>query len=63
MGLEHLGVVIGEAFDEFSRMHRAALTAQQFQSADVDPVYVLFEVVARSFDGTRCRERPFMRSQ
>jgi predicted metalloenzyme YecM len=43
MGLEHLGVVIGEAFDEFSRVHRAALTGQQFQSLAVDPVYVLFE--------------------
>jgi predicted metalloenzyme YecM len=43
MGLEHLGVVVGEEFDEFSRVHRAALTGQQFQSADVDPVYVLFE--------------------
>ena len=43
MGLEHLGVVIGEEFDEFSRVHRAALTGQQFQSSEVDPVYVLFE--------------------
>jgi predicted metalloenzyme YecM len=43
MGLEHLGVVVGDGFDEFSRSHRAALTGQQFQSADVDPVYVLFE--------------------
>ncbi len=43
MGLEHLGVVVGEEFDEFSRMHRAALTGQQFQSSAVDPVYVLFE--------------------
>ena len=43
MGLEHLGVVVGEEFDEFSRVHRAALTGQQFQSAGVDPVYVLFE--------------------
>ena len=31
MGLEHLGVVIGDAFDEFSRLHRAVLTGQQFQ--------------------------------
>ena len=30
-------------FDEFSRVHRAALTGRQFQSAAVDPVYVLFE--------------------
>jgi predicted metalloenzyme YecM len=43
MGLEHLGVVVGEEFDEFSRVHRPALTGQQFQSAKVDPVYVLFE--------------------
>ena len=43
MGLEHLGVVVGEEFDEFSRAHRDALTGQQFQSANVEPVYVLFE--------------------
>ena len=43
MGLEHLGVVVGEDFDDFSRMHRAALTGQQFQSPEVEPVYVLFE--------------------
>ena len=43
MGLEHLGVVVGEEFDDFSRVHRAALTGQQFQSSAVDPVYVLFE--------------------
>jgi len=43
MGLEHLGVVVGDEFDEFSRVHRAALTGQQFQSRDVEPVYVLFE--------------------
>src|SRR3954452_25078506 len=43
MGLEHLGVVVGEEIDAFSRVHRAALTGQQFQSPDVEPVYVLFE--------------------
>jgi len=43
MGLEHLGVVVGEDVDEFSRVHRAALTGQQFQSAIVEPYYVLFE--------------------
>src|SRR4029450_2540323 len=43
MGLEHLGVVIGEEFDEFSRVHCTGLTGQQFQGADVAPVYVLFE--------------------
>lgn len=43
MGLEHLGVVVGEELDEFSQVHRAVLTGQQFQSAAVDPVYILFE--------------------
>ena len=43
MGLEHLGVVIGDEVDAFSREHRAALTGQQFQSAIVEPYYVLFE--------------------
>jgi predicted metalloenzyme YecM len=43
MGLEHLGVVVGEDVDDFSRVHRAALTGQQFQSPDVEPYYVLFE--------------------
>lgn len=43
MGLEHLGVVVGDDVEAFSRRHRAALTGQQFQSADVEPYYVLFE--------------------
>ena len=43
MGLEHLGVVIGGEVDEFSRVHRAALTGQQFQSPYNEPYYVLFE--------------------
>jgi predicted metalloenzyme YecM len=43
MGLEHLGVVVGEDVDAFSRKHRAALTGQQFQSAGFEPYYVLFE--------------------
>ena len=43
MGLEHLGVVVGEEVAAFSRQHRAALTGQQFQSAANEPYYVLFE--------------------
>jgi predicted metalloenzyme YecM len=43
MGIEHLGIVVGEEIDDFSRVHRAALTGQQFQSPNVEPVYVLFE--------------------
>ena len=43
MGLEHLGVVVGEDVDAFSREHRAALTGQQFQSLGFEPYYILFE--------------------
>lgn len=43
MGLEHLGFVVGDDFDEFSQANREVLTGQQFQSASVDPVYVLME--------------------
>lgn len=43
MGLEHLGVEVGDTVDEFSRIHREVLTGQQFQSANVEPYYVLFE--------------------
>ena len=43
MGLEHLGVVVGDGFEAFSRDHRSVLTGQQFQSANVDPVYILME--------------------
>jgi len=43
MGLEHLGIVVGEDVDAFSREHRAVLTGRQFQNADTEPYYVLFE--------------------
>ena len=42
MGMEHLGVVIGESVDEFSYKHRAVLTGQQFQSAECEPYYITF---------------------
>ncbi len=42
MGMEHIGVVIGETVDEFSIKHRAALTGQQFQSVECEPYYVTF---------------------
>jgi predicted metalloenzyme YecM len=48
MGLEHLGVVVGDEVEAFSRQHRAALTGQQFQSADNEPYYVLFEASPKS---------------
>ena len=45
MGLEHLGVVVGDAFDAFIQAHKPVLTGQQFQgpNSTPDPVYILFE--------------------
>jgi predicted metalloenzyme YecM len=45
MGLEHLGVVVGEAFDAFVEANKPVLTGQQFQGprSTPDPVYILFE--------------------
>lgn len=43
MGLEHVGIVVGEYVDEFARVHRSSLTGQQFQSSACEPYYVLFE--------------------
>ena len=45
MGLEHLGVVIGDGFDEFVETHKPVLTGQQFQgpASNPDPVYILFD--------------------
>ena len=42
MGMEHIGVVIGDSVDEFSLRHRPALTGQQFQSAECEPYYITF---------------------
>jgi predicted metalloenzyme YecM len=45
MGLEHLGVVVGDAFDAFVETHKPVLTGQQFQGPNSipDPVYILME--------------------
>ena len=45
MGLEHLGVVVGDMFDAFVEAHKPVLTGQQFQgpNSTPDPVYILFE--------------------
>src|SRR6266542_6854675 len=44
MGLEHLGVVVGDTFDAFVGAHKPVLTGQQFQgpNSTPDPVYILF---------------------
>ena len=45
MGLEHLGVVVGDTFDAFVEAHKPVLTGQQFQgpASLPDPVYILME--------------------
>ncbi|HET9900327.1 MAG TPA: VOC family protein [Actinomycetes bacterium] len=45
MGLEHLGVVVGDTFDAFVEVHKPVLTGQQFQgpTSTPDPVYILLE--------------------
>ena len=45
MGLEHLGVVVGDGFDAFVEEHKPVLTGQQFQGphSTPDPVYILME--------------------
>jgi predicted metalloenzyme YecM len=45
MGLEHVGVVVGDTFDEFVAAHKPVLTGQQFQgpNSTPDPVYILME--------------------
>ena len=45
MGLEHLGVVVGDEFDAFVETYKPVLTGQQFQGPNSipDPVYILFE--------------------
>ena len=45
MGLEHLGVVVGDTFDAFIEADKPVLTGQQFQGPNSipDPVYILFE--------------------
>jgi predicted metalloenzyme YecM len=45
MGLEHLGVVVGDGFDAFVESHKPVLTGQQFQgpNSTPDPVYILME--------------------
>ncbi len=43
MGLEHIGFVVGDAFDTFVETHRPVLTGQQFQGPFNTPVYILFD--------------------
>ena len=42
LGLEHLGVVIGESFDDFTREHEAKFTGRQDQGPYCQPAYITF---------------------
>lgn len=43
MGLEHVGVVIGETFDDFAREQKDRFTGQQDQGPFCQPVYITFD--------------------
>jgi predicted metalloenzyme YecM len=45
IGLEHLGVVVGDTFDAFVETHKPVLTGQQSQGPNStrDPAYILME--------------------
>ena len=43
MGLEHVGVVIGDRFEEFVKDHDAVLTGRQDQGPFCQPAYITFE--------------------
>ena len=42
MGLEHVGIVIGDAFEEFGRRHARQFTGQQDQGPFCQPFYITF---------------------
>ena len=42
LGLEHVGVVIGETFTEFGQQHKDKLTGQQDQGEFCQPYYISF---------------------
>lgn len=42
MGLEHVGMVVGDAVDEFANEHREALSGQQRQSDVCEPYFIKF---------------------
>lgn len=42
MGLEHIGIVIGEAFADFGKLHAHDFTGQQYQSEICQPYFITF---------------------
>lgn len=43
MGLEHAGIVVGDAYDEFRDRHRDVLTGRQDQGPYCQPLYLTFD--------------------
>jgi len=43
MGLEHVGVVVGDGIDTFYSVHQKKLSGQQLQSAASEPYFIRFE--------------------
>ena len=43
MGLEHIGIVLGDDVDAFANEHREALSGQQHQSAVCEPYFIKFD--------------------
>lgn len=43
MGLEHVGIVLGESIEEFGRTHQSNLTGQQCHGTEREPYCILFE--------------------
>ena len=43
MGLEHVGIVVGDGVDDFARAHRDALNGQQHQSDVCEPYFIKFD--------------------
>ena len=42
MGLEHVGLVVGESFDEFGKLHGGKFTGQQDQGEFFQPYFITF---------------------
>jgi predicted metalloenzyme YecM len=43
MGLEHVGIVIGESFDAFTESHNEVLTGRQDQGPYCQPAFITFD--------------------
>ena len=43
MGLEHVGIIVGNKLDEFAKKHRHVIAGQQNQSKALKPYFISFE--------------------